>query len=67
MKSGLYWLAKGLELAGMVVVLAGVVASIRLGMQEEGLKSMAYEGYALMIGGGLFFGGLLIERRLGMR
>ena len=63
----LWWLAKALEGIGMVVVLAGLLLSIQLGMQEEGLKSMKYEFNALMIGGGMFLVGWWIERMLGAR
>ena len=63
----LWYLAKGLEGLGMVVVLVGVVLSIQLGMQEEGLESMRYEGTALAIGGGLFLIGWLLERSIGAR
>lgn len=63
----LWLLAKGLEGLGMVVVLVGLVTSIRLGFQEEGLKSMKYESYALVAGGGIFLVGMLLERRIGAR
>jgi len=67
-KQHLLWrLAKGLELVGMCVVLAGLVMSINLGMGEEGLKSMAYSGYGLLAGGGLFIAGYLLERATGTR
>jgi len=60
-------LAKGLEGLGLVVVLVGLVLSIQLGFQDEGLQSMKYEGYALFAGGGLFLAGWFIERRIGAR
>jgi hypothetical protein len=60
-------LAKGLEGLGMVVVLVGLVISIQLGFEEEGLKSMKYESYALVAGGAIFLVGLLLERRIGAR
>ena len=63
----LWLLAKGLEGIGMVVVLAGLVLSIQLGFQDQGLQSMKYEGYALLGGGALFLLGWLLERRLGAR
>jgi hypothetical protein len=63
-----WWLiAKGLEGLGMVVVLVGLVTSIQLGFQEEGLKSMKYESYALLAGGAIFLLGMGIERRIGAR
>jgi hypothetical protein len=65
--AGLWWLAKGLEGAGLVVVLMGVVWSIVLGLQDEGMASMRYEFQALMVGGALFLLGYLLERRLGAR
>ena len=63
----MWLLAKGLEGLGLVIVLFGLVTSIGLGLQEEGLKSMQYEGYALLAGGGVFLVGLLLERRIGAR
>jgi len=63
----LWLLAKGLEGLGMVVVLVGLVTSIQLGFQEEGLQSMKYESYALFGGGVIFLAGLLLERRIGAR
>lgn len=63
----MWLLAKGLEGLGMVVVLVGLVTSIQLGFQEEGLKSMKYESYALLVGGAIFLVGLLLERRIGAR
>jgi hypothetical protein len=62
-----YYLAKGLESIGMLVVLVGLVMSIELGFRDEGLESMRYEGYALLVGGGLFVGGWVLERVLGTR
>jgi hypothetical protein len=64
---GLWLLAKGLEGLGMVIVLVGLVTSIGLGLQEEGLKSMKYESYALLAGGAIFLAGMLLERRIGAR
>lgn len=58
----LFWTGKALEGIGLVVVLVGVVISIQLGMNEEGLASMKYEGTALLGGGGCFFLGWLLER-----
>ncbi len=63
----LWILAKGLEGLGMVVVLTGLVLSVQLGFQEQGLESMKYEGYALLAGGALFLLGWMLERRLGTR
>lgn len=60
----LWLLAKGLEGLGMIVVLVGLVISMRLGFQEEGLKSMKYESYALAGGGAIFLAGMLLERRI---
>jgi hypothetical protein len=51
----------------MVIVLVGLVTSIGLGLQEEGLKSMKYESYALLAGGAIFLAGMLLERRIGAR
>jgi hypothetical protein len=63
----LWFLAKGLEGLGLVVVLVGLVLSIQLGFEDQGLESMRYEGYALLAGGALFLAGWLLERRLGAR
>lgn len=65
--SGLWWLAKILQGTGMILVLVGVLISMRLGFQDEGLKSMAYEMRGLLWGGGLFLVGYFIERRIGAR
>lgn len=66
-RAKLWYLAKALEGLGMVVVLVGVVLSIQLGMKDEGLESMRYEGTSLAIGGGLFMLGWWLERSLGAR
>lgn len=66
-RAWLWYLAKGLEGLGMVVVLVGVVVSIRLGLDEDGLASMRYEGMALALGGGLFLLGWCCERAAGGR
>ena len=66
-KRTLWWFAKCLEGVGMVLVLVGVFWSISLGLEDDGLSSMAVEMKGLMIGGGMFLAGWLIERRLGTR
>jgi len=66
-RSGMWWLAKGLEGVGLLIVLVGVVMSISLGFEDEGLGSMAIEMKALLVGGAMFLVGLAIERRLGTR
>lgn len=63
----LWKLAKVLEGLGLVVVLVGVFWSIGLGLQDRGLESMGLEFQGLMIGGGLFLLGWLIERASGTR
>jgi hypothetical protein len=63
----LWWLAKVLEGVGMLVVLVGAFMSISLGLEDEGLSSMAAEMKGLVWGGGLFLAGWLLERRLGAR
>ena len=66
--SWVYYLAKGLEGLGLLVVLVGVVLSIQLGVgEEEGFESMKAESYGLAIGGGLFVLGWLLERSIGAR
>ena len=67
MNRKLYWLAKGLEALGMVVVLVGVMWSISLGHGSQSLESMRYEMNGLMWGLGLFAVGWMIERRIGTR
>ncbi len=62
-----WFFAKTLEGVGMFVVLAGLLMSIHLGLEDQSLASMKYEGTALMIGGGMFFVGWLIERSIGAR
>jgi hypothetical protein len=66
-RKGLWLLAKFLELAGMMVVLVGLLISIQLGLREEGLASMKYEGTALLVGGGMFVLGWFLERGLRSR
>ncbi|MFT5285277.1 MAG: hypothetical protein ACI8TQ_001439 [Planctomycetota bacterium] len=51
----------------MLLVLVGLLMSIDMGMEDEGLKSMKYEGLGLAWGGGIFFAGWLLERSLGAR
>lgn len=63
----IWWLAKILQGAGLVVVLAGVFFSMSLGFEGEGLESMAYEFKGLFLGGVLFAAGVLLERKLGAR
>lgn len=63
----MWWVAKTLEGIGMVVVLVGVFVSMTEGFEGRGLESMAYEFQGLMVGGGLFLVGVLIERKLGTR
>ena len=63
----LYYLAKTLEGAGMVIVLVGLLISMDLGMEDEGLKSMTYESWGLVVGLAMFAAGYLIERSIGSR
>lgn len=62
MRKQVFWAGKALEGIGLVVILVGVVISIQLGMNEEGLASMKYEGTALLAGGACFAVGWLLER-----
>lgn len=59
----LYLLGKALEVLGLVLVLVGVLLSMRLGFGEQSLASMEFEMKGLLAGGGLFLLGWLIERR----
>ncbi len=67
MRRFLWYVSKVLEGGGLLVVLVGVLLSIDLGLSEEGLKSMAIEFRGLMIGGGMFVAGWLLERAVGGR
>ena len=62
-RSPLFVIGKFLEAAGLIVVLFGFLASVSAGAREDGLSSMAYEFRGLMLGGGLFLVGWLIESR----
>jgi hypothetical protein len=66
-RRGWYWVAKGLEGVGLVVVLVGVFFSISYGLEDKGLSSMAVEMRALLGGGALFVAGVAIERAIGSR
>ena len=63
----LWYVAKFLELAGMIIVLAGLAMSISYGLGEDGMRSMQYELRGLTIGGGLFILGWLLEGAVGGR
>lgn len=68
MNKRLVWkFGKLLEAVGLLVVLVGVLISINLGFQEEGLASMAQEFRGLMGGGALFCVGYVLERWAGGR
>jgi len=66
-KALLWKLAKALEGLGLVVILVGVLWSIKLGFRDLGLESMGLEFQALGVGGALFVIGWMIERKLGAR
>lgn len=66
-KRVLWWVAKVLEGAGLLVVLIGLFISISEGLEDQGLKSMATEFQGLALGGLLFAAGVLIERGIGSR
>ena len=67
LRSRIWVLAKILEGVGMVLVLAGVIVSMRLGFDDQGLESMAFEMKGLLAGGALFLIGWLLERWAGTR
>lgn len=68
MKKNWVWaLAKTLEMAGLIIVLVGLLMSINLGIGEKGLASMTTEFQGLGVGGGLFLLGYLLERASGGR
>ncbi len=62
-----WWTAKVLEGLGLLAVLLGVLTSIGLGLEDEGLSSMRVEMWGLVFGGGLFVVGRLLERLAGGR
>jgi hypothetical protein len=68
MKSNWMWnLAKGLEGVGLLVVGVGLMMSISLGMQDDGLSSMKFESWSLLVGCVMFFCGWILERNMGAR
>ncbi len=66
-KKFIWYAAKFLEGAGLVLVLAGLAYSIGYGLEEDGLASMKVEMVGLGVGGGLFLLGLGLERAAGAR
>ncbi len=48
---------------GLAAVLVGLLFSISLGFQDEGLASMKYELYGLVGGGVLFYLGRALQGR----
>lgn len=66
-KPWVWSVGKALEGLGLVVVLVGLVGSVRLGMGEQGLESMRFESWGLAAGGALFLLGWLLERSAGRR
>lgn len=67
MERPLYTFAKFLEGLGLLVILAGVMLSVQLGMQDDSMESMTSEAYGLAIGAVLFGIGYTIERSVGGR
>ena len=63
----IWFLAKLLEGAGLVVILVGVLFSMGLGFQDRGLESMQIEFRGLALGAVLFAAGWLVERSVGTR
>lgn len=66
-KRHVYYVAKFLEGAGMIVVLVGLLLSIRLGLEDESLASQRWSLEGLLAGAGLFALGYLLERVVGTR
>ena len=62
-----YFLAKALEGAGLLVVLIGCVWSMFLGFRDRGLESMGIELRSLVGGAILFAAGWMLERAMGSR
>ena len=60
--SRLSLLGKVLEGLGLVLVLVGVLLSMRLVLEDESLASMEFELKGLLAGGALFLLGWVLER-----
>jgi hypothetical protein len=60
--SRLALLGKVLEGLGLILVLVGVLLSMRLGLEDESLASMEFELKGLLAGGALFVLGWALER-----
>ena len=67
MRGPLYTVAKVLQGIGLIVILVGLMLSVQLGMNDDGMESMYSEAYGLAAGGGLFLLGWFIERSVGGR
>ncbi len=63
----LWRLGKVLQGIGLVIVLVGLLVSVETGMRDEGLTSQRVEFYGLILGGGLFMAGWLLQRSVGGR
>ena len=66
-RSWIWYLAKGLEGLGLLVVLWGLMLSMKLGFGDSGLESMKAESYGLIAGILLFAVGWGMERAIGSR
>ena len=66
-RGALHGVAKMLQGLGLILVLVGVLLSIRLGWGQEGLEAMRWEMIGLMGGGLVFLLGWLLEARIGGR
>jgi len=64
-RNWIWTVAKVLQGLGLVLVLVGLVLSVQLGMQDEGMESMRFELYGLVGGGLMFAVGVLLERSVG--
>jgi hypothetical protein len=63
----IFFVAKLLEGAGLLVILVACVWSMFLGFRDRGLESMGIELRGLAVGAGLFCAGWILERALGSR
>lgn len=64
----LVWrLAKALQAVGLIAVLVGLLLSVDAGMRDESLESQRMELLGLMLGGGVFVAGWVLERAVGGR
>ena len=67
MTRAVYYLAKLLEVLGLLVILLGLLTSVQQGMNDDGLSSMRSEMNGLVWGSVMFGVGWMLERSVGAR